>query len=286
MGTQGDKTDAPTHGERGPVYVEQEQKQGGGLLKGKWALVTGTSRGIGRAIAEAFAAESASLIITSEPQAKEDLEHVADVCKENGAADVKVVYADLTDPQETKKLGEEALKLSGGCVNVLVNNAGVYYPMSFDEGPNKGQGPLDGNPDDWDKQTHINLMAPMRLTRMLLNPMKDSGEGHVVNIASIEALYPYPSAPAYSATKWGLRGWSKALFAALKSDNIKVLTVNPAQVNTPMTRSRPDAEYLPDMMIQPREIAEAIVMTFRLNPNAFLEEITLQTAEPPKKPKE
>ncbi len=53
-----------------------------------------------------------------------------------------------------------------------------------------------------------------------------------------------------------------------------------------MTRSRPDAEYLPDMMIQPREIAEAIVMTFRLNPNAFLEEITLQTAEPPKKPKE
>jgi NADP-dependent 3-hydroxy acid dehydrogenase YdfG len=69
---------------------------------------------------------------------------------------------------------------------------------------------------------------------------------------------------------------------ALKSDNIKVLTVNPAQVSTPMTWSRPDAEYLPDKMIQPSEIAEAIVMTFRLNPNAFLEEITLQTAEPPK----
>lgn len=69
---------------------------------------------------------------------------------------------------------------------------------------------------------------------------------------------------------------------ALKSDNIKVLTVNPAQVSTPMTWSRPDAEYLPDKMIQPSEIAEAIIMTFRLNPNAFLEEITLQTAEPPK----
>ncbi len=54
--------------------------QGGGLLKGKWALVTGTSRGIGRAIAEAFAAESASLIITSEPQAKEDLEQVRLIC--------------------------------------------------------------------------------------------------------------------------------------------------------------------------------------------------------------
>lgn len=69
---------------------------------------------------------------------------------------------------------------------------------------------------------------------------------------------------------------------ALKSDKIKVLTVNPAQVSTPMTWSRPDAEYLPDKMIQPSEIAEAIIMTFRLNPNAFLEEITLQTAEPPK----
>ncbi|EIE18472.1 oxidoreductase [Coccomyxa subellipsoidea C-169] len=181
-------------------------------------------------------------------------------------------------------ISQEALKLSGGCVNVLVNNAGVYFPMSLDEGPNKGQGPLDGDPDDWDKQTHINLMAPMRLTRMLLPPMKEAGQGHVVNIASIEALYPYPSAPAYSATKWGLRGWSKALFAAraLKSDNIKVLTVNPAQTSTPMTWSRPDAEYLPEKMIQPSEIAEAIIMTFRLNPNAFIEEITLQTAEPPK----
>ena len=75
------------------------------------------------------------------------------------------------------------------------------------------------------------------------------------------------------------------MLQALKSENIKVLTVNPAQVSTPMTWSRPDAEYLPEKMIQPSEIAEAIVMTFRLNPNAFLEEITLQTAEPPKKEK-
>jgi short-subunit dehydrogenase len=73
---------------------------------------------------------------------------------------------------------------------------------------------------------------------------------------------------------------------ALKSENIKVLTVNPAQTSTPMTWSRPDAEYIPDKMIQPSEIADAILLTFKMNPNAFVEEITLQTAEPPKRPKQ
>lgn len=65
--------------------------------------------------------------------------------------------------------------MSGGNIDCLVNNAGVYFPMSLDEGPNKGQGPLDGSPDDWDKQTQINLMTPMRLTRMVLPGMKDRG---------------------------------------------------------------------------------------------------------------
>lgn len=63
---------------------------------------------------------------------------------------------------------------------------------------------------------------------------------------------------------------------ALKSENIKVLTVNPAQTSTPMTWERPDAEYIPEKMIQPENIADMILMTFRMSPNAFIEEITMQ----------
>lgn len=74
-------------------------------------------------------------------------------------------------------------------------------------------------------------MTPMRLTRLLLPAMKEAGQGHVINIASIEALYPYPSAPAYSATKWGLRGWSKALFAVSEMMEAFVLTPGISRVH-------------------------------------------------------
>jgi NAD(P)-dependent dehydrogenase (short-subunit alcohol dehydrogenase family) len=114
--------------------------------------------------------------------------------------------------------------------------------------------PAAGSPDDWDKQTQINLMTPMRLTRLVLPGMKQRGEGHVVNIASIEALYPYPSAPAYSATKWGLRGWSKALFAvrasmdprlqctALLCDSSASVSVSSADVGEPHGVGDPSGE--------------------------------------------
>ncbi|KAL0045638.1 hypothetical protein WJX82_000342 [Trebouxia sp. C0006] len=157
--------------------------------------------------------------------------------------------------------------------------------MSFDQGDNKGQSPLDGNPDDWDRTLYINLNAPMRLTRHFAPAMKEKGAGWILNVASIESSTPYPSAPAYATSKWGLRGWSKSCFMALQEDGVKVMTINSAQVSMPMTWSRPDSEYIPDLMIQPREIADLCVFAFKLNENVCMEEVTVQTMKKPKKPK-
>ncbi|DBA73201.1 hypothetical protein WJX77_010872 [Trebouxia sp. C0004] len=254
-----------------------------GLLAGKLAVVTGASRGIGQAIAEAFAAESALLVLTAEAGQEAELKKAAASCKEKGAAGAEVVTADLSGPKGVDALASAAQKV--GTVDVLVNNAGAYAPMSFDQGDNKGQGPLDGNPDDWDRTLYINLNAPMRLTRHFAPAMKEKGAGWILNIASIESTIPYPSAPAYATSKWGLRGWSKSCFMALQEEGVKVMTINPAQVSSPMTWSRPDSEYIPDLMIQPQEIANLCVFAFKLNENVCMEEVTVQTMKKPKKPK-
>jgi hypothetical protein len=256
----------------------------GDLLAGKWVLVTGSSRGIGRAIAEAMGEEGAKVILTAEEAEKENLDKAAEAVKSKGAAEVLVIPVDLGNPDGAKTLADKALE-HASAVDVLVNSAGVYSPMSFDQGPNKGQGPLDGDTSEWDREAQINLQSAMKLVRFLGPKMKEKEEGYIINIASIEALYPYPSAPHYSATKWGLRGWSLGIHQALKADGIKVMTINPAQVSTPMTWSRPDAEYIPEMMIQPHEVAAAAMLMFRMSPNVVPFEICLDTAQKPKKEK-
>ncbi|KAL0025430.1 hypothetical protein WJX79_010082 [Trebouxia sp. C0005] len=254
-----------------------EMKQGG-VLTGKWAVITGASRGIGQAIAEAMAEEGADLILLA--QRGGALEEVAEICKQKGSKKVDVMPVDLSDMSQVDKFAEDVLK-KYGAVDVLVNNAAILGPISYEgdatKNPNMGQGPIDGDPDEWDKVLRVNMMAPMRLMRRLTPAMVEKGEGVVINIDSSAGLSPKPGNAVYSASKWGFRGWSKGCTMFFKDKGIKVVTVYPPATYTTMTTDRDDMEPVPEKEAQPSDVAKAAMLVFSFSGNAMPDDISIMT---------
>ncbi|KAK9852811.1 hypothetical protein WJX84_004870 [Apatococcus fuscideae] len=211
----------------------------GGLLQDKRILVTGSSRGIGQCIAELYAKEGAKLILTAEPEMQQDLDKVAESCRQAGSPEVEVLPFDLTHLSGIKGWAENLLSKHKEGVDVLVNNAGTLGPLTFDKGPHMGQGPLDGNPEEWDRLLAINVSAPQRLVRYLCGPMEQRQTGYIINIGSTNGLKPSAATPAYSCSKWAMRGWSLGITEAFKEKGVKVVTIHPPATSTPMTWDRP-----------------------------------------------
>ncbi|KAK9806568.1 hypothetical protein WJX73_002633 [Symbiochloris irregularis] len=250
-----------------------------GLLRDKTVLVTGASRGIGRCIAETYASQGAKLIITAEPSQESELQQVAKACSQHGKDNVvnaSILLCDLTDSSQISQLCQKTFEMHSSGVDVLVNNAGMLGPTDFDM-ENMGQGPLEGDPDEWNKIYQANVLAPMRLTRALCPAMREAGQGWVINICSAAGLVPSPTNGAYCSSKWGLRGWSLTCHEALKEHGIRVVTIHPGAVRTEMTMNRPDMDPIPKMEIQPEDIAEAALLPFRCSQNALPVEIMMQT---------
>ena len=171
-------------------------------LKGKTALITGASRGIGVYIAKALAKEGMNLILVSR-----NSDALKEVENELSTLPVSItsISADVGQREQLIALVDRAESESGG-VDVLVNNAGLELAYPYDI--------LD--PEVIDQIMEVNLRAPMILTRILLPKMIARGEGHIVNIASIAGLFGSPYEEAYSASKHGLIGFTRSLrFTAL-----------------------------------------------------------------------
>ncbi|KAK9803537.1 hypothetical protein WJX73_005670 [Symbiochloris irregularis] len=254
-----------------------------GLLTDKVILVTGASRGIGQCIAETYAQHGAELILTAEPDKQGDLDKVAQTCKKHGSKEAHVLCCDLTDKQQIDTLAKNIFKQRSGGVHVLVNNAGTLGPLDFDKGEHMGQGPLDGDPDEWERMYQANVLANMRLVRLLCPAMKDAGEGWVININSSNGLKPSPATAAYCTSKWGMRGWSLTCHEAMKEHGIRVTTIYPPAVSTPMTWERPDMDPVTELEAQPEDIAEAALLPFKCSQNTLPVEIMIQTLKNYKK---
>ncbi|CAD7697508.1 unnamed protein product [Ostreobium quekettii] len=153
-----------------------------------------------------------------------------------------------------------------GGVDVLVNNAAARA--------RRGGGVLEGDPEEWDEMTAINLMAPMRLTRRLAPAMVARGGGLIINIASIASVDPLAYVSCYSATKFGLRGWSLCCHRSLREHGVKVVCVNPGVVRTGAVMSLPGFEA--EHMMTPDDVAEACLLPLRTGGQCVPEEITLR----------
>ncbi|HEU4860977.1 MAG TPA: SDR family oxidoreductase, partial [Chitinophagaceae bacterium] len=182
-------------------------------------LITGASRGIGKAIAEIFAANGRSLFLSSRNEvalykAMEDLQ------TNYPSVQIKAKAFDLADKQQAKDLGSWCLKYS--VPDILVNNAGLFEPGSV---YNEPEGTLES-------QLAVNVSSAYHLTRVLLPKMMDRKSGHIFNLCSIASLHAYKNGGAYSISKFAMHGFSKNLREEMKPYNIKVTSVHPGAVLT------------------------------------------------------
>eukprot|EP00457_Paulinella_chromatophora_P011381 gb/GEZN01011517.1/.p1 GENE.gb/GEZN01011517.1/~~gb/GEZN01011517.1/.p1 ORF type:complete len:260 (-),score=40.32 gb/GEZN01011517.1/:235-1014(-) len=230
-------------------------------VKGKWALITGSGSGVGEAIAQAYAAKGINLVLVG--RAKDKLEKVAASCKTAyPAGQYRIETCDLTDGKQADSLVKKLLE-DKVPIDILVNNAGMLAHGN----------PQEGQPDEWDVMMALNLLTPMRLTRLLAPHMVSRGWGVVVNIGSIAGTEPMSTSGAYAASKYGLRGWSLSSWANLRTKNVKVCLINPAFINTPMVAGQPNV--LPQRMLQPTDVAQAALLPLITNSSCVPREITL-----------
>jgi 3-oxoacyl-[acyl-carrier protein] reductase len=191
-------------------------------LKDKVVLVTAASQGIGRAIAEAFAAEGSKVAITA--RNSERIQKAAKEIGESTGAQVIGIAADAMKPEDNIRMVEEVVKRFG-TIHVLVNNAGGAGAFAAFQ---------DLKDQDWLDVLNLNLMSAVRATRAVLPHMQRQKWGRIVNISSESGTQPDAFMPHYNASKGALNTFTKSLSKAFAQDGILVNTVSPAFIMTPL----------------------------------------------------
>jgi 3-hydroxybutyrate dehydrogenase len=195
------------------------------ILEGKVALVTGSTSGIGLAIAQAFAAEGAKVMINGFG----DPADIARECKELGAIHDG---ADLSDAAAIERMMRRCADELGG-PDVLVNNAGIQHVSPVESFP----------PEKWDAIIAINLTAAFHTTRLALPAMKAKGWGRIINTASAHSLVASPNKSAYVAAKHGIAGFTKTVALEAARDGVTVNCISPGYVWTSLVENQ-----IPDTM--------------------------------------
>jgi 3-oxoacyl-[acyl-carrier protein] reductase len=193
-------------------------------LKDKVVLVTAASQGIGRAIAEAFAAEGAKVAITA--RRGDHIQKAAQEISQTSGTQVMGIAADASKADDNRRMVEEVVRRFGS-VHVLVNNAGgVGAFAGFDS--------LSDN--DWLDVLNLNVMSAVRATRAVLPHMQRQKWGRIVNISSESGTQPDAAMSHYNASKAAMNNLTKSLSKAYAQDGILVNTVSPAFIMTPLLR--------------------------------------------------
>lgn len=221
-------------------------------LTGRRALVTGASRGIGRAIASLLADHGARIAVHYNTAVDAADRVVAELAGSGHAA----LGADLADPDAAAGLPDRAAAALGG-LDIVVNNAGIYEkPSPVGTDPRRWR-------EIWQRTLAINLTAPALICEAATPHLEKAGGGHIVNISSRGAVRGEPEAPAYGASKGGLNSLSGSLAIALAPHGITVVALAPAWVLTDMTRLHLDgpegdairAQYPIGRIVDPDELA-------------------------------
>lgn len=226
-------------------------------LKGKVALVTGASRGIGRATALALARAGAAVYLAADGTA-EELGQAADECKKLSGADAAFGMFDLADAAHATGMVDDAVARLGG-VDILVNNAGIRNRKSF--------GTFAA--EDFDQLMAVNLRAPFLTSQAVLASMRKRGGGRIIHVASQLGLVATENSSLYGTAKAALIYLAKSMAVELAKENISVNAVSPGPVETEFTRTYIDSQpgYRESRVAKiplgrwgrPEEIADAIV---------------------------
>jgi NADP-dependent 3-hydroxy acid dehydrogenase YdfG len=240
-------------------------------LDGRVAVITGASSGIGEATARALAQAGAAVALLAR---RED--RVQALADELGEGRALAVRADVTDEESLRAAAERIAEL--GRVDILVNNAGQMLLSEF----------AAGKADEWRAMIDINLTGVLVTTHVFLDQLRDGG-GDIVNLSSVAGRKSRPTGAVYSATKWGIGGWSEGLRQEVQGDGVRVIVVEPGAVRTEL------ADHISDPEIQkvsremwdtveamvPEDIAEVIAFAVTRPPHVALNEILIRPTRQP-----
>ncbi|HZU32014.1 MAG TPA: SDR family NAD(P)-dependent oxidoreductase [Candidatus Angelobacter sp.] len=229
------------------------------LFNGKIALVTGSGRGIGAAIAGKLGELGATVVVCGRTLAR--LQHTAGQIRSAGGQ-AEPIACDVADWHSVAALAERMK--SFGRLDILVNNAGVGVQ----------NGPLHTlPPEKWDTVLNTNLRGVFYMIRAFAPVMISSGGGDIVNISSLAGKNPLPNGAAYSASKWGLNGLSYSVAEELRGHNIRVSVICPGSTHTEFS---PHEGKSTDSMLAPEDIAHAVAMLVTSRKQAFISEINIR----------
>jgi short-subunit dehydrogenase len=225
------------------------------------AIITGATKGIGRAVVNELAAIGYNIYACSRNQMELDAMK-SEIETKFPSVSVFVFKADLSDQKQTKSFASFVLD-SIDSIDVLVNNAGLFIPGAIHE----------ENEGNLELMMKTNLYSAYILTKALLPNMINSAKGHIFNMCSIASVIAYPNGGSYSISKFALLGFSKVLREELKDKGIKVTAIMPGAT---WSNSWAGVELPPERLMQPEDISMALSAALKMGPSANVEEIIIR----------
>ncbi|HKK89302.1 MAG TPA: SDR family oxidoreductase [Saprospiraceae bacterium] len=230
-------------------------------MSNKSAVVTGATKGIGRAVTEMLAREGYDVFINSRTEV--DLERFqSELKKQYPDQNFPIFSADLSEKQGVDAFSQ-AIQSEWDQLHVLVNNAGVFRPGEI----------LQEEEGQLELQVNTNLYSAYYLTRALIGMMKKAPWGHIFNMCSVASLMAYPGGGSYCISKFALLGFSKVLRKELQATKIKVTALMPGAT---WSDSWAGADFPEDRLMQPEDIARAVKCALDMGASATMEEIVIR----------
>lgn len=235
-------------------------------IKGKIALITGGSRGLGKATALAFAQEGIHIAITGRNE-----ELLKEVVTEAKSFGVNACYAvfDVCNPEEVK-VGIAQLVEEMGTIDILVNNAGIAAFGTF----------LEMDPAQWVSILNTNVLGMYYVTKEVLPILVAKNEGDIFNVSSTAGLAGNPSTSAYSASKFAVIGMSESLMKEVRKNNIRVTTFTPSTIASDMSKELKLTDGDPERVLQPEDFAELLVATLKFPRRALIKSAAIWSTNP------
>lgn len=236
-------------------------------IKDKIAVVTGGTKGIGRAIAESLLKADARVFICA--RKKTELKSALSQLSALGRIEGEI--CDVRSETQVKMMIDECARVFGG-IDILINNAGVGFMSKTVE---------EMSPDNFRQTLETNLFGVFYACHFAIPEMKKRGGGYIINISSLAGQNAHPRMAAYNASKFGLNGFTEAMMQEVRADNIKVTAICPGSVNTYFGGDTPSEEQA--WQLQPEDIARVVSDLLNMDKRALPSKIEIRPSNPPKK---
>ncbi|NIP57965.1 MAG: SDR family oxidoreductase [Gemmatimonadetes bacterium] len=237
-------------------------------LSGRVAIVTGGTKGIGRAVAESILDAGADVVISS--RTGEEVGRVAAELQGRGGGELLGRSCDVREPEECRALVDAAVERFGR-LDILVNNAGVgrFAPVP------------EMSVDDWRVQIDTNLSGVFYCSKAALPHLSETGDGWIVNVGSLAGKNPFSGGAAYNASKFGLVGLTEAMMLDVRHDDVRVSLVMPGSVDT-WFNDRDPANSPRAWAQKPEDVALAVLGLFDQPLRTHVSRIEMRPSQPPK----